>query len=62
MLEAIHWRHSPMDGPEVVVEKLDVAPRYLKGRWAVPEDSLKREDITTVGEEGSRETMTEDMR
>jgi hypothetical protein len=51
-----------MDRPQVVVEQLHVTPGYLKRRRAVAENTLEREDISAIREEGAREAMAEDVR
>jgi len=44
---------------QIVIEKVDVASRDLKRGRAVPEDALQAEDIATVGEERTRESVTQ---
>jgi hypothetical protein len=51
-----------VDVTQVVVEQTNIAAGHLKGRRAVPEDPLQREDVAPVREESPSETMPKDVR
>lgn len=50
-----------MDGPQVLVEKLDVSPGDLYRSWAVTEDPLEAEDIAPINQERPSERVAEDV-
>ena len=50
-----------MDGSDVIIEQLHVASSDLKGRRAVAEDPLQRENIASVRQECPGEAVTQDM-
>lgn len=50
-----------MDGPQVVVEEIDVAAGDLEGSRAVAQDALEAEQVAAVLEEDPGEGVAQDV-